>query len=161
MLFMVTCGCISLTPAQRNYSIIELVLNTIVYAITDARHWLAGAPSIKVFIKHSPLKHLSNKFLDKIPNPQLIFLCKKLMDQNNRITTIPGNHNKVTNFLSRIPRRHAEMPKNIPFTGQVGRITPYKDASLRLNWVLTNISMDGRKEPTYQACIGPLNRGRT
>ena len=60
------------------------------------------------------------------------------MDYNYKITTIPGNHNKVANFLSRFPRRHSEMPdipRYPPFKGQVRRVTPYKGAGLRINRV--------------------------
>ena len=53
---MVTCGSTSLTPAQRNYSILELEMSAIVYAPSTARHWLVGASNIDVFTDHSPLK---------------------------------------------------------------------------------------------------------
>merc|ERR1712082_314769 len=43
--YMVTCGSSSLTPAQKNYSILELEMSAIVYALTNARHWLIGAPN--------------------------------------------------------------------------------------------------------------------
>ena len=55
MLYMVTCRSTSLTPAQRNYSVIELEMSAIVYAFNNAKHWLIGSPQIQVFADHSPL----------------------------------------------------------------------------------------------------------
>ena len=78
------------------------------------------------------------------------------MDYNCKITTIPGDHNKVAEVLSRFPRRHTEMPdipRNLPYKGQVRRITPYRGAGLRINRVLTDMARNKGWDPKYQTCI--------
>ena len=80
--YMVTCGSTSLTPAQRNYSILELEMSTIVYTLTNTRHWLVEASNINVFTDNSPLKQINKKFLDEINNPHMVRLLKTISAYN-------------------------------------------------------------------------------
>ena len=79
---MVTCGSTSLTPAQRNYSILELEMSAIVFAFINTHHWLVGAYHIDVYTDHSPLKH-------EINNPRMVRLLEKISAYNYSIHTIP------------------------------------------------------------------------
>ena len=50
--------------------------------------------------------------------------------------------------------------KNLPFQGQVRRITPYKVAGWRIDHVLTDLAVDGKQDPKYQACIEAIKLGK-
>ena len=163
--YMVTCGSTSLTPAQKNYSILELEMSAIVYALTNARHWLMGAPNIDIYTDHSPLKQINAKFMDEINNPRMVRLLEKISCYNYTIHTIPGDVNKLADFMSRFPRKECTMPeveRNVPFSNMVRRITQGTNkGGLRINQVLVNFARDGQKDIQYQQCIEEIKKGRT
>ena len=146
---MVTCGSTSLTPAQKNYSILELEMSAIVYALTNARHWLVGAPNIDIYTDHSPLKQINEKFMDEIHNPRMVRLIEKISCYNYTIHTIPGAVDKLADFMSRFPRKECKMPeveRNVPFSNMVRRITQGSNkGGLRINQILVNFARDGQK----------------
>ena len=46
-----------------------------------------------------------------------------------------------------------EIPRNLPYRGQVRRITPGNGGSIRINWVLVDMARGRRRDPKYQAFI--------
>ena len=45
--------------------------------------------------------------------------------------------------------------RNLPYKGQVRRITPYKGAGLRINQVLTDMARDGGQDPSTKPAFRP------
>ena len=163
--YMVSCGSTSLTPAQRNYSILELEMSAIVYAFTNAHHWLVGASNIDVFTDHSPLKQINEKLMDKIHNPRMVRLIEKISCYNYTIHTIPGSVNKLADFMSRFPRKECRMPeveRNVPFSNMVRWITQGSSRTgLRINQILVNFVCNGQKDNNYIRCIEEIKKRRT
>ena len=100
---MVTCCSTSITPAQKNYSTIELELSAIVYALTNAKHFPIGTPENKVKSNHFHLMNHAEKHWDEIPNARLLRRFEKIITYNHKIIAIPGTHKKITDFLSKFP----------------------------------------------------------
>ena len=70
-------GATGLTPGQKNWSIFETELLSVVWALEHARYYCIGAPKITVRTDHSPLKGLFKKDLSEIDNPRVVKLLER------------------------------------------------------------------------------------
>jgi hypothetical protein len=86
-----------LSPAEKNYAIIEKECLAIVWAVTKLSKYLLGAP-FTLMTDHSPLVALDRK---KLSNAKLTRWSLILQDFIFNIVYIPGVQNKIADTLSR------------------------------------------------------------
>ena len=67
---IITMGATGLTPGQKNWSIFETELLSVVWALEHARYYVIGAPKVTIRTDHSPLKGLFKKDLTEIRERQ-------------------------------------------------------------------------------------------
>jgi hypothetical protein len=68
---MVQCGSCLLTPAQKNYAVIELELAAVWWAADKCDYYLRGMPKFEVVTDHQPLVGLFGKPLSSLGNARL------------------------------------------------------------------------------------------
>ena len=107
---LIECGSTSLTPAQRNYSVIELEKLSQVWSITKLSHYLKGLPSFTVKCDHKPLETLQNKHLTEIGNSRLLRLEEKILDYNYTVSYLQGQENSFADLCSRHPLCSQDAP---------------------------------------------------
>ena len=100
---IIQCGSRSLSPAERNYSTLELELTAIVWGITKCKYFLKGISSFKVITDHRPLVGVFNKQMPQIDNARIVRLREKIMDYPFETTWLAGKHNIIADALSRAP----------------------------------------------------------
>ena len=78
---VIQCGSRSLSPAEKNYSTLELELLEIVWAIPKCDFFLKGIESFKVVTDHRPLVGIFAKSLPQIDNTRITRLREKISDR--------------------------------------------------------------------------------
>ena len=69
-----------LIPTGLRYTVVELELLAVAWAITKCKLFLSGLQRFQIIIDHNPLVPILNtQCLDEIDNPQLQYLCTRLM----------------------------------------------------------------------------------
>ena len=66
------CVFVALTPAQRNYSIVELEMLAVVWSLEKWEFFTKGAPGIAVLSDHASLVGLEKRDLSSISNGHLV-----------------------------------------------------------------------------------------
>ena len=100
---LVTAGSRFLSPAEKNYAVVELELLAIQWAIEKCRLYLAGT-HFKVITDHQPLLGIINrKNLDAINNIRIQRLMAKLLGYSFQVEWIPGKNHHIADCLSRNP----------------------------------------------------------
>ena len=100
----VACGSRYITKTEANYSVIELELLGIVYAILRCKMFLLGLGQFEVLTDHRPLIPVLNKQqLDEVANPRLRRLKTKIMAFNYHAAWVKGRDNLISDYLSRNP----------------------------------------------------------
>ena len=100
---IIQCGLRWLSPAERNYSMLELELTAIVYGIQKCNYFLKGLDKFEVVTDHRPLVGIFKKLLPQIYNSRIVRLCEKILDYSFEVQWLPGKHNIIANALSRAP----------------------------------------------------------
>ena len=97
-----------LTPAEKNYAMVELECSAVVWACDRLRLYLVGLPHFVVETDHKPLVPILNvKCIDQL-SPRLQRLRMKLMAYNFTAVWIPGKQHYAADALSRAPVREAK-----------------------------------------------------
>jgi hypothetical protein len=91
----------SLTPAEQNYSTIEKELLAVVFALRRFHFYTAGRP-VEIRTDHQPLLGAARNVLLR-DNPRLDRLFDQIIGYNLSWTYVPGRHNQLPDFLSRLP----------------------------------------------------------
>jgi hypothetical protein len=100
---LIMAGSRFLSPAEKNYAVVELELLAIQRAIEKCRLYLAGT-DFTVITDHQPLLGILNrKNLDAINNVRIQRLMAKLLGYSFRVEWIPGKNHHMTDSLSRNP----------------------------------------------------------
>ena len=95
---------VPISDAESRYTIIELELLEITWAIIESKIFLAGMSHFTVLTDHHPLIPIfNNHCLDDIKNPQLQHLKMKIMGYNSTAEWIEGDLNNAPDALSRNP----------------------------------------------------------
>ena len=68
---IIFCGSTGLTDAQRRWSMTELEMGAVVYALQSAYNFTYGADEITIMTDHASLVGLPKECLDEIANPRL------------------------------------------------------------------------------------------
>ena len=92
-----------LSPAEKNYAVVELELLAIQWAVEKCRLYLAGT-DFMVVTDHQPLLGILNrKNLDAINNVRIQRLMAKLLGYSFQVEWIPGKNHTIADTLSRNP----------------------------------------------------------
>ena len=89
----------SMTPAERNYGILDKEALAVVKALQHWRHWLEGTKiPVEILTDHKNLKHFTKP---RILNRRQLRWLDLLSHYNYLISYQPGNHNGAADALSR------------------------------------------------------------
>ena len=98
---LIMAGSCFLSPAEKNYAVIELELLAIQWATEKCRLYLARA-NFTIVTDHQPLLGVLNrKNLDAINNVRIQRLMSKLLRYSFKIEWIPGKNHVIADALSR------------------------------------------------------------
>ena len=100
---MIHCGSRALTPAEANYSVCNLELLAVVYALSKCRHWLLGFDNFTVVTDHMSLIGLFQKDLSEMPTPRLRRLREKCVEFSFHVDYRKGADHQIADALSRAP----------------------------------------------------------
>ena len=102
-----------LSPAEKNYTVVELELLAIQLATDKCRLYMAGT-DFTILTDHQPLLGILNrKNLDAINNIRIQRLTSKLLGYSFRVEWIPGKIHEIAEALSRNPVFAAPNHKDI------------------------------------------------
>jgi hypothetical protein len=105
---LIMAGSRLLSPAEKNYAMVELELLAIQWAVEKCRLYLAGA-NFTVVTDHQPLLGIINsKNLDAINNTCIQRLMAKLLGYSFKAVWVPGKNHLIADALSRSPVFAAE-----------------------------------------------------
>jgi hypothetical protein len=100
---LIMAGSRFLSPAEKNYAVVELELLAIQWAVEKCRLYLAGT-DFTVVTDHQPLLGILNrKNLDAINNVRIQRLMAKLLGYSFQVEWIPGKNHTIADTLSRSP----------------------------------------------------------
>jgi len=125
---LIQCGSCTTTPAQRNYSTIELESKAIAWAINKCSFFLKGHPGFHVITDHRPLQGIYSKPLSEIENPRLLSNREHLSGYSFTVTWQPGKLNIVADALSRAPL--FDPPEDLSSADAVCFLSPTDDPLL-------------------------------
>ena len=102
---VITCGSRFITDTERRYSMVELELLGVVWALHKCRVYLQGMKNFKVITDHRPLESILNKkLLSEIESPRLQRLKEKTLPFGNfRTIWRSGKKHVLADALSRAP----------------------------------------------------------
>ena len=72
----------SITDTHRRYSVPELELLGIVFALQHTKYYTSGAENIEIRCGHALPKSLTEKDLSEIDNPRLVYLFEQIIHYN-------------------------------------------------------------------------------
>lgn len=125
-LTLIQCSSRSLTDAEKRYSVSELEMLAIVFAIRDAKHFLQHAPPFTVISDHRPLLGVFSKHLGDITNPRLQRLREKIIEYPIKLVWQPGKIHFLADAISRNP----VFP---PTTEEIAESDDLKHVNLNIN----------------------------
>ena len=102
-LALIDCQSRSVTPTESRYSITELELLGIVWAVKRSDYFLRGIKHFTIVTDHRPLVGLFRKQLNEIDNPRLLRLREKLLGFVFSVVWTPGRSHQMADALSRSP----------------------------------------------------------
>ena len=125
-------------------------LTGVVYAVTKARTFLAGAHHFTIFTDQKPLVSILNKRrLDEINNQRILRLVLRMMDYNFTVEYLKGSDNVAADSFSRYPTSQPteeDKQLSIDTSNHVSRICALQaqtaDISFRLQRVLQEAEND-------------------
>ena len=98
---LIIAGSRFLSPAEKNYTVVELELLAIQWATDKSRLYLAGTNFTIVTDNQPLLGILNRKNLDAINNIRIQRLMSKLLGYSFRVEWIPGKNHAIADALSR------------------------------------------------------------
>ena len=94
----------SLTSAECNYSVTELEMCGVCWAMQKADYYVQGAPDLRIITDHKALETLLNKkSLSSMPSQRLLRLRMRLTDYQFTVQFCPGRFHYLPDWLSRYP----------------------------------------------------------
>ena len=105
---VIQCGSRSLSPAEKNYSTLELELTAIVWAIQKCNFFLKGISHFKVLTDHRPLMGIFSKNLPQIDNARITRLRERVLHQPLSVKWMAGKENIIADALSCAPGSSTE-----------------------------------------------------
>ena len=105
---VIQCGSRSLSPAEKNYSTLELELTAIVWSIQKCNFFLKGIDHFEVLTDHRPLVGIFSKTLPQIDNVRITRLRERVLHQPFTVKWMAGKENIIADALSRAPGTSTE-----------------------------------------------------
>ena len=103
IILLIMAGSCFLSPAEKNYAVVELELLAIQWAVEKSRLYLART-DFTVVTDHQPLLGILNrKNLDAINNVHIQRLMAKLLGYSFKVEWVPGKNHVIADTLSRNP----------------------------------------------------------
>lgn len=100
---LVYCGSRTLKDAELNYSVSEVELLGIQFALKKCRHYVIGNPNLVVFTDHRPLLSVISKPLCEVSSTRLQRLRMKISNYSFEIEYRCGKKHYLADLLSRRP----------------------------------------------------------
>jgi len=171
---LIEAGSRFLTDTESRYSMVELELLAVVWAMKKCRLYLAGLPHFELLVDHQPLRSiLDKKTIDQIETPRIQRLKMSLMPYNFSTTWISGKENSISDALSRAPVQTAnaedlELEKEVlDFTVDVLNIAAVtieceeEDIEDRCpDRILRELTKAAENDEDYQSLIKSINEDR-
>lgn len=121
---LIQCGSCSLSPAQRNYAIIELELSAIWFAVQKCSYYLRGMPEFEIITDHRPLLGIFEKPLAALNNTRIQRLCENLNQFSFVTTWSKGKNHLIADALSRAPVFAADPSLEVALCAAVSETDP-------------------------------------
>ena len=100
---LIIAGSRSLTQAEQQYSVSEIELTAITWAMKKTDYYVRGAPDLRIVTDHKPLVAILQKSFAAMPNQRILRLCLKLADYSFTISHNMGKEHCLPDLLSRFP----------------------------------------------------------
>ena len=150
---IIQCGSFALTPAQKNYAVIELEMLSIVRAVEKCRFYLQGADDFEIITDHKPLVGIMGKLINEIYNARLSKFRQRLSPYNSSITWTAGKIHFAADALSRYPVFAAQEEEGDDDAfASIRHITICTDSDTRINALASTASEDAH----YQQIVSTL-----
>ena len=147
----IQCGSQSLSPAEKNYSMLELELTAIVWTIQKCNFFLKGIEKFEVVTDHRPLVGIFAKSMPQIDNARITRLREKILDRPFDVKWLAGKDNVIADALSRAPAPTTDGATSLPVSSCV--VAP--------NTTLTRIIECCQTNPAYKQIVGAFQQGRS
>ena len=105
---IIQCGSTYITPIQSRYSVYQLELQGLVWAVTKCKHYLLGT-KCTIFTDHSALAGLEQKDLDKVDCSRELKLLEKLFPFNITVKHVKASENSIADSFSRLPAKQEKI----------------------------------------------------
>ena len=101
---LIECGSISTSKAQANYSVTEIELAALLWAIQKCSYYLQACPQFTCLVDHRPLEKICNeKKLQDLPNARIQRMVEKMSDYNMTVKWCSGVKHRIADAISRSP----------------------------------------------------------
>ena len=100
---LIACGSHALTKAETRYSVYELELLAMKFALIKAAFWLRGADHFKVYTDHRALVGIESRIMTETTSEIIRKMVEAISTFNYTVVHVCGRHNKIADFLSRNP----------------------------------------------------------
>ena len=100
---LVQCGSRRTREEETRYSVSELELAAIAWAVDHCRFYLTGSPGFDIITDHKPLKGILDKSVENLTTQRLYRLRQKLADYNFTLRWTAGKTHLIADALSRYP----------------------------------------------------------
>ena len=147
----IQCGSRSLSPAEKNYSMLELELTAIVWTIQKCNFFLKGIEKFEVVTDHRPLVGIFAKSMPQIDNARITRLREKILDRPFDVKWLAGKDNVIADALSCAPAPTTDGATSLPVSSCV--VAP--------NTMLTKIIECCQTNPAYKQIVGAFQQGRS
>ena len=147
---VIQCGSRSLSPAEKNYSTLELELTAIVWAIQKCTFFIRGIEHFEVITDHRPLIGIFAKTLNQIENNMVVRLREKISDHPFEVKWVAGKENIIADALSRAPAKTTDSSTSLPLNACV----------LAPTSTLVPIIDCAKSDMTYKKIVDAFKEGR-
>ena len=156
---LIQCGSRFLADVESRYSVIELEMVAVVWAMNKCKYYLMGLPHFTVVIDHRPLVPVLNNYtLDAIENPRLQRLKEKIMGYVYTATWRKGKEHAIPDALSRAPVDQPT-PEDIALGAETGAYVRGVVTQRTGDRVLEGLRVSSREDPVYTKLLQCVTQG--
>ena len=146
---VIQCGSRSLSPAEKNYSTLELELAAIVWAIQKCNFFIKGIEKFEVVTDHRLLVGIFAKPMPQIDNARITRLREKILDLPFDVKWMAGKDNVIADALSHAPAPTTDGSTSLPVSSCV--VAP--------NTMLASIIECCQTYPAYKQIVCAFQQG--
>ena len=161
---VIQCGSKSLDDTQSRYSIIELEMLSILFAVNKCRFYLLGSHFL-IFSDHKPLIAIMVKSLHLIENSKLRRIREKLAEYSFSLHHVVGIKNVLADYCSRHPvwdkDTDADIFEDVVESSQQVRLIDSANGHLgSIDPLLQDLKLAADADLSYQQVIKTLIEGK-